>query len=76
MQRPRLRVPRIVRWLLVVLALAAGWAAGNLLDEAKAARGPATVNPAAPPATRPVTMPQTKRSIAAPTDNGPLTTDH
>jgi hypothetical protein len=43
-----------MRWLLIVVALAAGWAAGNLLDEQGAARDAA---PRSRPATTPTTLP-------------------
>ncbi|HEX8913461.1 MAG TPA: hypothetical protein VF796_13965 [Humisphaera sp.] len=46
-----MRVPRPVRWLLIVLGLAAGWAAGNLLDDARAAKEAAAPRPPRPPAT-------------------------
>ena len=47
-----MRVPRPVRWLLIVLGLAAGWAAGNLLDDAGAAREAATPRRHPPATTR------------------------
>jgi hypothetical protein len=43
-----MRVPRPIRWLLVLMAIIAGFAVGNLLDLHTAARE------AAPPATKPV----------------------
>ena len=51
-----MRVPKPVRWLLIVLGLAAGWAAGNLLDDARAAKETAAPRPR-PPATTRVAVP-------------------
>jgi hypothetical protein len=49
-----MRIPRPIRWLLILVALAAGWAAGNLLDVQSAARESAPRNR---PATAPATLP-------------------
>jgi hypothetical protein len=46
-----IRVPRPVRWMLVVIGLVAGWAAGNLLDVSSHAR---EATPPPLPATAPV----------------------
>ena len=61
MRRP-LRVPRPLRWLLVLVALVLGWAAGSHLQETQARRAVETRQPKATtnPATRPAPGPMTK----------------
>jgi hypothetical protein len=49
-----MHVPKPVRWLLVIVALSAGWAAGSLLQSQTAARDAAgRVRPATAPTTLP-----------------------